>query len=223
MNHRIIIASFSVLCVVGAMNAQVTPNDPTALTQEINYYIDEVGDAKVEINMKMNAMQWQAFKKGPAASNPSIFRRDMERQMAAYLLENFKTELDEMNRASKTTVTARGLVSYKGNGNWVMKLGLRNPNVTKISDTCYLITGNMFQNGALIQQLQKIFFPKEASNIKQDTDTFGNPIFTYDLNVEPAAWNAYTVSGSLLILASAGLFLRNRKQKPGLVDNKGSA
>lgn len=200
--------------------ARQQAQDPTGLNQEIDYRIDKLGDAKLEIRMKMNALQWQSFKASPVASNPTIFKRDMERQMASYLIDDLKTNLNESERSAVTSLTARSMAQYKGTGEWEIKLDMKNPNVTKISDNSFLFTGNILSGGALIHQVQKLFLPEGASDIKQDTDTFGNAIITYKLDVEPAAINLFALSGIVSIIAGAAFLLvqlrRSRNLTPAI-------
>jgi len=178
--------------------------DPTAITQEIDYKIDKYGDAQMEIRQKMTASQWQMFKAGPIAKNPSIFKRDLERSMATMVLDNYRTELNEDSRSSITTLTVRSMATYKGDGKWEFKLDAKEPNITKISDHVYMMTNNLASDGGgIIQQLQKIFFPENASNIKQGTDTYGNAIFTYTLHVEESSFNFLLIFGIVLLLIGA--------------------
>lgn len=207
MKHiKIFLLAALPLFIVVNLSARQNQQDPTGLTQEIDYYINNLGDADLEIRMKMNAMQWQAFKASPVASNPTIFKRDMERQMAAYIIEDLKTDLDENNRSSKTTLKARSIAQYKGNGKWEVKLDMKHPNVTKVSDNCYLLTGNLLSGGGLIQQLQKIFLPANASDIKQDTDTFGNAVITYNLDAEPSRMNFLAIGGIVMMMGGIALY-----------------
>ncbi len=136
--------------------------------------------------------------------------------MTGVLLEDFKNEMNEDNRSSVTRLTARSMASYKGNGKWELKLDTKDPNITKISDHVYLLTGNLASGGGIIQQLQKIFFPERASNIKQDTDTYGNAIFTYTLDVEGSSFNFLLVLGIVLLLAGAAwMFVPQLAMKRG--------
>ena len=178
--------------------------DPTAITQEIDYKIDRYGDARMELRQKMTAAQWQNFKVTAIAQNPTVFKRDLERSMTNWLLEDFKNEMREDSRTSITQITARSMAGYKGNGKWELKLDSKDPNITKISDHVYMITNNLMTGGNVIQQLQKIFFPAGASQIKQDTDNYGNAIFTYTLNVEKSSFNIMLWFGIALILLGAG-------------------
>lgn len=181
--------------------------DPTGINQEIDFHIDKLGDANMELRMKMTASQWQAFKSSSVATNPTIFKRDMERQMASLILEDLKTDLDENTRTSKTKIKARGMAQYKGNGKWEVKMDMKDPNVTKVSDNCFLLTGNLVSGGVLIHQLQKLFLPEGAGDIKQDTDTFGNAIITYQMNTEPSGFNIPAIAGIVLMLGGSATFI----------------
>jgi len=182
-------------------------NDPTAITQEIEYKIDKYGDARMELRQKMTALQWKNFKASPIAQNPSIFKRDLERSMATILIEDFKNEMNEDSRSSVTKLTARSMATYKGNGKWELKLDTKDPNITKISDHIYLLTNNLMSGGNIIQQLQKIFFPENASNIKLDTDTYGKAVFTYTLHAEKSSVNFLLLFGIVLLLAGTAWWL----------------
>lgn len=207
---NIISLAFALLfALVGLVKAQQT--DPTAITQEIDYHLDELGNAKMELRMKMNAMQWQNYKTSSIAKNPTVFKRDMERSMAAYVMEDMKTELKEEERLSLTTLKAKNTAVYKGKGQWEIKLGIENPNVTVVSDNCYLITGNLASNGGIIHQIQKVFFPKGAYDIKQSTDTFNKSIFTYKLDVEQSRFSLLLGLGiAAILLGGVLLFLQMR-------------
>ena len=159
--------------------SQVAAQDPTAQTQEFDIKIDKLGDANLELSTKMNQAQWESFKTGPLVNDPSISKRDMERNMSTYVLEDFKRDIDDMNRSVKMTVKIKAFAAYNGNGKWSLLLGSKDPQVTKLSDNSYMSTSNMMMNGALVQQIYKISFPDGAKDIQQSTDSFGKAIFTY--------------------------------------------
>ena len=116
--------------------------------------------------------------------------------------------MNEDSRSSVTQLTARSMATYKGNGKWELKLNAKDPNITKISDNIYMLTNNLMAGGNLIQQLQKIFFPEKASNIKQDTDTYGKAVFTYTLHAEKSSFNFLLLFGiALLVVGAAWMFV----------------
>lgn len=196
---RSIVVAIVFFAFAGRLAAQ-QQYDPTSVTQEVDYVIDELGDAQMELRMKMTAAQWINFKSSMVAQNPTVFMRNLERSMTGMLLEDFKNELNESSRSSVTKLKARNMATYKGDGKWELKLELKDPNITKISDHVYLLSGNLLSGGGVIQQLQKLFFPTQATNIKQDTDTYGNAIFTYQLHVEKSQVNFLLFIGIALIL-----------------------
>ncbi len=191
--------------------AQVTPEDPTSLVQEFTVNIDKLGDATMELNQKMNATQWQYFKQAPIFTDPSMAKRDMERGMATYVIEDFKRDMDEMNRTVKLSMKVKSYAQYKGNAHWSIKIDSKDPQVTKLTDKAYMITGNAVMGNSLVQQIFKIYFPGNASDVTQTTDEFGKAIFTYDAGggfFSYLKWN--NIIGLLLILAAIYFLLKPR-------------
>lgn len=188
--------------------AQAQPIDPTALTQNIDMNIDNLGDAKMEFTMKMDASQWNTFINSEYAKNQSLFRRDMEREMMWVLIDDIDMTLDDKNRVAKATMNVKSVASYSGNNLWTLKLGGKDVTLTKISDNCYLITNNIVSaDGGIIQQLQKFIFPAGAANVRQDNDRYGNTVILYDLPVREAGMTGgITIAGIILILLG-GLWL----------------
>ena len=199
--------------------SQVAAQDPTSQTQEFDIKIDKLGDATLELSTKMNQAQWENFKQGPLVNDPSISKRDMERNMSTYVLEDFKRDIDDMNRAVKISVKLKAFAAYNGNGKWSLMLGTKDPQVTKLSDNSYMSTSNTMMNGLLVQQIYKISFPEGAKDIQQSTDSFGKAIFTYTSGGGVAAifkWN--NIAGALLIIAAVVVFLTlNTPKKPGII------
>jgi hypothetical protein len=217
----IAVICFTTIAILGQTScsvAQVQAPDPTNFVQNITINIDGLGNAKWEATTRMNQAQWEAFKAGPLVNDPSITKRNMERSMSAYVIEDFNREVDDMNRTMKITLTIKAAAQYDGNGNWEYRLGSKNPEVTKLADNAYMATSNMVSGSSLIQQIYKIYFPKGASNIQQQTDPFGNAMFTYSAGrgmLSYLSWN--NILGAILIIAAAFLFLKPRRQQLNLL------
>ena len=191
-----LLAGYNAIC-------QVTPEDPTSLTQEFVVNIDKLGNATMELTQKMNGSQWENFKASPMYNDPSISRRDFERSMSSYVMDDFKRDVDDMNRSIKLTVKVRSYAQYKGNGQWALKIDSKNPQVTKLTDNSYMMTGNAAMGQMLVQQIYKIYFPSNASDVTQTTDEFGKAIFSYNAGAGFTSylkWN--NIAGILLILAA---------------------
>lgn len=193
--------------------------DPTNQIQEFVVKIDKLGDATWEVSEKMNQSQWEGFKQGPLVNDPSITKRNMERSMSTYLIEDFKRDLDEMNRTVKMSFKVKAMAAYKGGGHWELKLDSKNPQITKLADNGQMMTSNTTINGQLIQQTFKVYFPDGASNIEQSTDSFGKALFTYSSGGGIGAlfsWN--NIAGILFIIGAVVVFLRINKQKETIIN-----
>ena len=183
------------------VNVQGQIVDPTTLTQNIDMIIDDLGDAKMELTMKMDASQWNAYINSEYAKNQSIFRRDLEREMMWVLIDDIEMKLDDKTREAKATLSVKNIASYMGDNRWTLRLGSKDINVTKISDKCYLMTNNIVSdNGGIIQQMQKFIFPDKATNIKTDNDRYGNTVVTYDLQVREGGLGIGVIIGFIFIL-----------------------
>src|SRR5664279_597947 len=201
-----LILSLSLIAIVFNSYGQVTPEDPTSLVQEFTVNLDKLGNATMVLTQKMNASQWATFKTSQVYNDPAMAKRDMERSMSTYVIDDFKRDMDEMNRQVTLTLKVISYAQYKGNGQWSLKIDSKNPQVTKLTDKAYTITGNAVMGNSLVQQIFKIYFPGGASDVKQTTDEFGKAIFTYNAGggfTSYLKWN--NIVGVLLILAAAYL------------------
>ncbi|HVZ96725.1 MAG TPA: hypothetical protein VG847_07610 [Chitinophagaceae bacterium] len=198
------------------VSSQVTQQeDPTSLVQNFTVDIDKLGNAKMVLDQKMNAAQWASFKQSQIYNDPSISRRDIERSMATYDVQDFKRDVDEMNREVKLSMTVNAYAQYNGDGEWTLKIDSKNPQVTKLTDRSYMITGNTLMGAGLVQQIYRINFPSSAGNVKQTTDEFGKAIFTFDSGrsfLSYLKWN--NIVGLILILIAVYYVIQASRQRP---------
>jgi hypothetical protein len=151
------------------------------LKQNIEYNIDNLGDAHIQISRVFNASQWDNYKKIYAANAAALLKREMERGLPTAYLQNFSYKEDEMNRTFTLTFDALGFAKINDNGQWQLDVGVKNPDLTKITDRNYAMTVSFNSGGALLQNLIKLNMPDGAANITQEKNAFGKPIFTYEL------------------------------------------
>ena len=206
-----LILSLSLIAIAFNAYSQVTPEDPTSLVQDFTVNLDKLGNATMVLTQKMNASQWATFKTSQIYNDPAMAKRDMERSMSTYVIDDFKRDMDEMNRQVTLTLKVISYAQYKGNGQWSLKIDSKNPQVTKLTDKAYMITGNAVMGNSLVQQIFKIYFPGGASDVKQATDEFGKAIFTYNAGggfLSYLKWN--NIVGVILILAAAFLFIKSQ-------------
>ena len=206
------IAAMAVIALPLKSLSQVTQEDPTELQQEFDIKIDKLGDATWQVSQKMTQAQWENFKGGPLVNDPSISKRDMERAMSTYVIDDFKRDIDDMNRTVKMTLVVRAMAQYKGNGHWELPLTTKNQQITKLSDNAIMSTSNVLYGGHLTAQVYKIYFPDGSKSVEQTSDSFGNIVFTYRLGgsfLSFLTWN--NILGALMIIASVALFLMSKK------------
>lgn len=197
----------SLLCIIsfGIRADEIKP-----FKVNIEFLADEYGNAKVTYGMKMNASQWDNFKRS-MGNNQSLLKRQMERGMPAYFLSDFDYKEDAMDRSYTLSFNAYGVCKIDENGKWYAELGDKNPDVTKLSDNTYMIISDMSEGGMLIQANQKIIFPSSASNIKEEKDSFGKARFTFDMTGNSNTGMAMQYGGiGLMVLAA---FLGWKKSK----------
>jgi hypothetical protein len=181
-------------------------------TQTFTYNIDDKGAAHVEMVQKMTAQQWQQFKATVNNANMSVKKRDIERMMPMYVMENFKYSEDEMERSSKFTFDVSGIAEYTGDDKWKIELKMKNPQVEKLGDNSFMLTTSQATyDGGVYQIIQKAFLPKEAKDAQVNKDALGLAKIEYKLPVEGSGIPYKLVAGGLLALAGAGMFFMKKK------------
>lgn len=183
------------------------------LKQLIELNIDELGNAEVDLTSKLNAQQWAMFKSS-TGTNQSAIKRSIEKAMPAFFLSDFKYEEEPMERTYTIKMKAMSVTQLDKNGRWRGDLDMKNPDISKVSDTEYRLDVNMLSDGGFIEQVQKIKLPDHAKNSKIEKDSFGKAILTYELNSGSTTSTIAKFAGGLLTIAGLGLlFLRLRKKE----------
>lgn len=202
-----ILISIIALFVYVFVNAQ----EIKPVKNNIEFTLDEYGNSNVVYSMKMNASQWDNFKRS-MGNNQSLLKRELERGLPAFFLSDFEYKEDAMDRSYSLSFTAIGVGKIGSNGKWIIDLDAKNPDVTKINDNTYMMITESSAGGQLIQTTQKIIFPEAASNIKQEKNSFGKAIFTFDMTGSSTAGNAMQYGGIGLMVLGAILGWRKSKQ-----------
>lgn len=182
------------------------------LKQVIDVNMDDKGNAEFIVSMKLNASQWDNYKRSAISNNNSILKKEMERALPKYYLTDFKFSEDQMERSYKASFNVLGFGTLGKGGKWETMLETKNPDVTKLSDREFVITQNMTTNGAFINQTQKLHLPTSASNAKIEKNSFGNSVLTYSTSIGLIP-KLITYGGVLLILAGGYIIYRNGQKK----------
>lgn len=205
MKKIFIIISFCMLVQVASAQEEVK-----GLKQTFDITIDNIGNAVVEVSMKLNAAQWDMFKRN-IGNNTSILKREMEKALPKYFLTDFNYSEDAMERSYKMKFKTAGMVSINKNGKWEGKLDTKDPDITKLSDREFVMNSDMLSNGMLIQQVQKMHLPSDAEGAKIEKDSFGKAVLTYTTSGSSTS-KLGLFGGIALILAGGVMFFLGRKK-----------
>lgn len=176
--------------------------------QKIEMTLDAIGNAKINISMTMNASQWQMWN-GSYGTNPSALKRDIERSMPAFIVDDFKLEKDDMNRSFNLSLNAYGTCKINKRGRWIMDTDQKDAQVTELTDHKFMLVSSPIEYGGTVQQTYIIEFPEEASDIKVDKDAFGKSVFEFEMDNPSSSFNFLRWSGILLIIVGGGWFGKN--------------
>lgn len=179
--------------------------------QQIEMTIDNVGNAKIDISMKMNAQQWQSWST-TLGNNPAALKREIERGMPAYFLDDFTLEKDEMNRSFSLSLNAYGVCDIDKRGTWTIDIDQENATLTTLSDHKYMFVSSLEEFGGQLQQNYIINLPENAENIKVDKNAFGRDIFKFKMSSQVSFEAGFTGisrwGGLVIVLIGVLLFIK---------------
>ena len=171
--------------------------------QKIEMRIDSIGNAKLTVSMTMNAQQWQVWNAN-YGNNPSALKRDIERSMPAYFLDDFKLEKDDMNRSFNLSLNAYGVCEINKRGKWIVDTDQKNAQLTELTKTKYMLVSSPPEYGGNLQQTFIVELPQDAKKIKIDKDAYGKSIFEFDMEAPSSSFNFMRWAGILLIVVGGG-------------------
>ncbi|MFZ6050487.1 hypothetical protein [Halocola ammonii] len=171
--------------------------------QQIDMRIDSIGDAHLKVSMEMNAQQWEGWVQS-YGNNPAALKREMERALPSYFLDDFKFEKDDMNRSFELTFKAYGACDVDRKGRWTMNTETKDANVTELTERKFMMVESPQEYGGSIRQTTTVTLPNQAENVKIDTDAFGKTVFVFEMD-EPGGGMNYTQwAGIFLLVVGAG-------------------
>ena len=150
------------------------------MNQKIEMTLDELGNADLKVSMKMNAANWQQWIQS-LGNNPSALKREIEREMPAFFLDDFHLEKDEMERSFELSLKAYGICKVDKRGKWVLETDEKNIELTELSEQKYMYVNSPSEFGGQIQQTTFVTFPNSASDIEIDKDAFGQTVFQFKM------------------------------------------
>lgn len=182
-------------------------NSYAQLQQKIDMNVDAIGNSQITLSMTMNASQWQTWLQ-TVGNNPAALKREMERAMPAYFLDDFKLEKNDMDRSFVLTLNAYGACKVDKRGNWILDTDQKNANITELTSHKYILVSSPPELGGNVQQTFTIQFPEEADHIKIEKDAYGKTLFKFQMRNSTASFDFLLWAGILLFVIGGAWFIK---------------
>lgn len=187
-------------------------NGHSQTQQKIDMKLDAIGNSRLTISMTMNAQQWQVWLQ-TLGNNPAALKREVQRSMPAYFLDDFNLEKNDMERSFTLSLNAYGACQVDKRGNWILDTEQKNANLTELTSHKYMLVSSPAEFGGTIQQTFTIEFPEEAENIKVEKDAFGKSVFKFQMKNSTAGFNILFWAGAVLLVMGGAWLVKNLAQK----------
>ncbi len=173
----------------------------------------ENGDINVSSKIKFNASTWEMVKQRRSIE-PSVLKNELKKRFPKYVLEGFDIKNDDMEQTTNIKFKILGLLKLDEDGKWKAELDTKNPDITKVTETKYI----MVDEGSA--QTSTIILPSSASNSKIEKDAFGKASLTYTAPVSGGGMgNIIKYLGFLVAAGGLFLFFKNRGALKTIVVN----
>jgi VCBS repeat-containing protein len=203
----------AILTISNKINAQESSK---GYKETLEMTADEKGDIVVNSNITYNAAMW-ATAKQLHATESSVVKNNLKKAFPKNELTSIEVKNDEDQRATLIKFTLLGALKLNEDGKWMAELDSKKPDITKISETQFLLVTTTDDGGA---QTLKINLPKSASNAKVEPDNFGKSLLTYNAPVSGGITGSIVKYLGFLTIAAGGfLFFKNRKLNTVVISN----
>jgi hypothetical protein len=177
----------------------------------LDFTIEKNGGAICEVTNKYTASYWDYWTKA-VGNNTSIINNEMKKIFPKYHLSDFNHSQNANERSNTVKFRIDGMMNINKNGKWEADLGSKDPNITKVSNTEFLLIEGT--------QTMKIHLPSGTSDAKVEKDSFGKAMLTFSPSGGGGMGNITRYAGIALALAGIFLFIRNRKSGEQQTEHK---
>src|SRR5690606_6780485 len=134
-------------------------------------------------------------------------KREAQRSMPAYFLDDFKLEKNDMERSFTLSLNAYGACEVDKRGKWTLDTEQKNANVTELTDHKYMLVSSPPELGGTVQQTYTIEFPEEEHDIKLEKDAYGKSVFEFEMKNSTAGFNPMRWGGLFLLVVGGAWLL----------------
>lgn len=203
-----ILIAFLIILIADKSAAQI---GSSGFKTTLDFTINESGSTICEVTNKYTAAYWDWWTKA-VGSNTSIINNSLRKLFPKYHLSEFKHSQDPNERTNTVKFKIDGMMNINKSGKWEAELDQKDPNITKVSNTEWLLV----EDGETL----KMHLPPGTKNSKVEKNSFGKAVLTYPVSTGGGMTAALRYGGILIALIGVALFIRNRmKPKIKLVVN----
>lgn len=205
MKKQIIFGSIAIIGSLFFSNmCQAQQDRAIKIKMEIN--ADDLGNAQCVMENKYTAEAWDVFTK-TIGNNTSILKNNMIRIFPKYELSDFEYSQDGDDRTNTIKFKILGFLEIDNNGNWVAKLEKKDPEITKLTESSFLL----MEDG----QSLKINLPSGTSGAKITKDSFGMAAISYPAN-EGGGKSLIFLGVGIAVMALGAFMLRKNMKQPAI-------
>jgi len=151
-------------------NLSVTAQEAPPSKTNIDITIDDLGAAVCVYSTKYDAFAWDNFLR-TVGNNTSLIKNNLIRTFPKYVLSDFKYDQNTDDRTNKITFKIDGFMMVNNNGKWMADLEGKNPDITKLTDTDFLLVTEGVS--------MKLHVPPGTEGAKVEKDSFGKAFLTF--------------------------------------------
>lgn len=195
-----------IIILSGLLNAQ--------MQQKIQIKLDSLNAAHLEISMTMNASQWDAWV-NTLGNNPAALKREIQRSMPGYFMDDFELEKDEMERSFTMKLKVDGICKIDKKGKWILDTDQKNAQMTELNSHQYMLVSSPPEFGGQMQQQYILQLPTGAKDIEVTKDSFGKSVFKFEMERSSgtSSKNMLRYGGiALLVLGGAWSLVQMRRK-----------
>jgi len=185
-------------------NFSVSAQEAPPAKTSIDITIDDLGAAVCVYSTKYDAASWDNFLR-MVGNNTSLIKNNLIRTFPKYVLSDFKYDQNTDDRTNKITFKIDGFMMVNNNGKWMADLEGKNPDITKLTDTDFLLV----TEGATM----KLHVPPGTEGAKVEKDNFGKAFLTFPAKDMGSGGGIFMYLGIGLAALGGFLLYRNMSRR----------